>query len=63
VQTGGGFLTPHVVVDGRVVAVWRRDGGLVTVRPFDDPSERPDIAAEVADLGRFLDVDVRLTWG
>lgn len=23
VQTGGGFLTPHVVVDGRVVATWR----------------------------------------
>ncbi|KOX12902.1 hypothetical protein ADK67_45990 [Saccharothrix sp. NRRL B-16348] len=63
VQTGGGFLTPHVVVDGRVVAVWRRDGGLVTVRPFDDSAERPDVAAEVADLGRFLDVDVRLTWG
>ena len=34
VQTGGGFLTPHVVVDGRVVAVWRRDGARFTVRPF-----------------------------
>ncbi|MEV8439440.1 crosslink repair DNA glycosylase YcaQ family protein [Actinosynnema sp. NPDC051121] len=59
VQTGGGFLTPHVVVDGRVVAVWRRDGARITVRPF---GERPDIADEVADLGRFLDVDARLTW-
>ncbi|PSL56750.1 winged helix DNA-binding protein [Saccharothrix carnea] len=60
VQTGGGFLTPHVVVDGQVVAVWRRDGALITVRPF---GERPDVAEEVADLGRFLDVDARLTWG
>ncbi|XVS65752.1 DNA glycosylase AlkZ-like family protein [Actinosynnema sp. CA-299493] len=63
VQTGGGFLTPHVVVDGRVVAVWRRDGARFTVRPFDDRQERPDVAEEVADLGRFLDVDARLTWG
>ncbi|MFI9006594.1 DNA glycosylase AlkZ-like family protein [Actinosynnema sp. NPDC053489] len=59
VQTGGGFLTPHVVVDGRVVAVWRRDGARISVRPFGD---RPDVAEEVADLGRFLDVDARLTW-
>jgi hypothetical protein len=59
VQTGGGFLTPQVVVDGRVVAVWRRDGARIVVRPF---GERPDVAEEVADLGRFLDVDARLTW-
>ncbi|MFD0202261.1 MULTISPECIES: DNA glycosylase AlkZ-like family protein [Saccharothrix] len=59
VQTGGGVLTPQVVVDGRVVAVWRRDGALITVRPF---GERPDVREEVADLGRFLDVDARLTW-
>ena len=69
VQTGGGFLTPHVVVDGRVVAVWRRDGARFTVRPFGGHPERPghpalpDLTAEVADLGRFLDVDARLTWG
>ncbi|MGW4110032.1 DNA glycosylase AlkZ-like family protein [Actinosynnema sp. NPDC004786] len=59
VQTGGGFLTPHVVVDGRVVAVWRRTGARVEVHPF---GERPDLAEEIADLGRFLDLDVRLTW-
>ncbi|NUT46342.1 MAG: winged helix DNA-binding domain-containing protein [Saccharothrix sp.] len=62
VQTGGGFLTPHVVVDGRVVAVWRRDGARFTVRPF-DARQRPDVAAEAADLGRFLGVEPRLTWG
>ncbi|MEU4739763.1 crosslink repair DNA glycosylase YcaQ family protein [Actinosynnema sp. NPDC023658] len=59
VQTGGGFLTPYVVVDGRVVAVWRREGARIAVHPFGD---RPDLAAEVVDLGRFLDVDARLTW-
>ncbi|MFD1145706.1 DNA glycosylase AlkZ-like family protein [Saccharothrix hoggarensis] len=59
VQTGGGFVTPHVVVDGRVVAVWRRDGARFSVHPFGD---RPDIADEVADLGRFLDVQPDLTW-
>ncbi|MFE9746168.1 DNA glycosylase AlkZ-like family protein [Saccharothrix saharensis] len=59
VQTGGGVLTPHVLVDGRVVAVWRRDRGQFAVRSF---GERPDIADEVADLGRFLHVDARLTW-
>jgi hypothetical protein len=59
VQTGGGFLTPHVVVDGRVVAVWRREGARIAVHPFGD---RPDVAGEVADLGRFLDVEARLTW-
>ncbi len=59
VQTGGGFLTPHVVVDGRVVAVWRRDGAQIAVHPF---GALPDIADEVADLGRFLDLDARLTW-
>ncbi|WP_194283000.1 DNA glycosylase AlkZ-like family protein [Saccharothrix syringae] len=59
VQTGGGFLTPHVVVDGRVVATWRRVGGRIEVHPF---GPRPDVAEEVADLGRFLDVDAALTW-
>ncbi|MCS7476185.1 winged helix DNA-binding domain-containing protein [Umezawaea endophytica] len=34
VQTGGGFLTPHVVVDGRVVGTWKREGDEVVVSPF-----------------------------
>ncbi|NUT96312.1 MAG: winged helix DNA-binding domain-containing protein [Saccharothrix sp.] len=59
IQTGGGFLTPHVVVDGRVVATWRRTGGDVEVHAF---GPRPDLTEEVADLGRFLGTDVRLTW-
>ncbi|WP_309113814.1 DNA glycosylase AlkZ-like family protein [Saccharothrix sp.] len=59
IQTGGGFLTPHVVVDGRVVATWRRTATGFAVHPFGD---RPDVAAEVADLARFLGVDGELTW-
>ncbi|RKT53036.1 DNA glycosylase AlkZ-like family protein [Saccharothrix australiensis] len=59
VQTGGGFLTPHVVVDGRVVATWRRAGDGFEVRPFGD---RPDLRREAADLGRFLGVGADLTW-
>lgn len=63
VQTGGGFLTPHVVVDGRVVATWRRVGARIEVRPFGEHPEIADeIAREVADLGRFLDVGADLTW-
>jgi hypothetical protein len=59
VQTGGGVLTPHVVADGRVVAVWRRDGTRIAVHPF---GARPDVTREVADLGRFLQVDAAFTW-
>lgn len=63
VQTGGGFLTPHVVVDGKVVAVWRRDGARIAVHPFGvRPGIAEEIAEEVADLGRFLQVDAALTW-
>lgn len=59
VQTGGGFLTPHVVVDGRVVATWRRTATGYEVHPFDT---RPDLGSEIADLNRFLGVDGNLTW-
>jgi hypothetical protein len=34
IQTGGGFLTPHVVLDGRVVGTWRDARGEVLVAPF-----------------------------
>ncbi|NUT99243.1 MAG: winged helix DNA-binding domain-containing protein [Saccharothrix sp.] len=59
IQTGGGFLTPHVVVDGEVVATWRRTGDTVEVHAF---GPRPDLTEEVADLGAFLGSDMRLTW-
>ncbi|CAL9610694.1 hypothetical protein SUDANB95_05591 [Actinosynnema sp. ALI-1.44] len=59
VQTGGGILTPHVVVDGRVVATWRRTGTGFEVNAF---GTRPDLDAEIADLSRFLGVDGAPTW-
>ena len=56
VRTGGGFVTPSVVVDGRAVATWRLTAGRVTVEPF-EPLEDDVLAgieAEVADIARFL---------
>ncbi len=63
VATGGGLLMPTVLVGGHAGGVWRHElrGGrlVVTVEPFAPlPSgTEPGIAEEVADLGRFLDVD------
>jgi hypothetical protein len=62
IQAGGGVIHPTVVVDGAVLGRWRtarRAGGLaVRVEPFQplDPRLNQLLAAEVADLGRFLGV-------
>lgn len=54
IQAGGGFIAPAVLVDGRVVGTWRRDGedGLVPFEPL-----RGDVLAalerEQADVERF----------
>jgi hypothetical protein len=60
VQTGGGFIMPTVLVDGRVVATWRttRDG--VELAPFDTLTDRAarGVRGEIADLARFLDKPV-----
>jgi Winged helix DNA-binding domain len=59
VLPGGGVIKPTIVVDGRVVGVWRseRKGGrvVVGVEPFErfDSATKTAIAADVADLGRF----------
>ncbi|HEX2374619.1 MAG TPA: winged helix DNA-binding domain-containing protein [Actinomycetota bacterium] len=66
IQAGGGWIHPAVVVDGRVAGTWRarRAGDRldVMVEPFGrlPPGCRPALEAEVADLGRFLEVDARL---
>jgi hypothetical protein len=45
-----------VLAGGRVVAKWSRDRrGDVDLEPFGDPPPADGVAAEVADLGRFLD--------
>ena len=61
-QRGGGWLHPAVVVNGRAVAAWslRKSGdrGLLQVEPFESITRavRAGIEAEVADIGRFLDL-------
>lgn len=60
VWTGGGYVMPTVVVNGRAIATWnlvrRPRRLLVTVRPFGqlDDTIRAGIDHEVADIGRFL---------
>ncbi len=53
VNAGGGIVRPVVLDDGRVVATWRLDRRRrPEISPF--PGERPDTAAEAADIARFL---------
>ena len=72
IQTGGGFVQPVVVIGGRVAGTWRltRPAGKarpgaparLTIGPFTAlPAASADgLAAEAADIGRFLGVDVKL---
>jgi hypothetical protein len=66
IQAGGGFIMPAVLVDGRVVGTWRqtraRNRVVVAVEPFTTIARRlwPALRAEVADLGRFLDLPAEL---
>ena len=68
VNAGGGMVKPLVLVDGRVAGTWapRRRGrsSTVEVRPFRAlrPAERHAVAAEAADVGRFLGTDPALAW-
>ena len=63
-----GWISPVLLVDGRMDGVWRheRKGGRVevTIEPFVDisPWARKAAEKEAADLGRFLDGDVEVTW-
>jgi Winged helix DNA-binding domain len=65
-QRGGGWLHPAVVANGRAIGAWtlRKAGGRgqVQVEPFEGMSRaiRAGIEAEVADIGRFLDLPVTL---
>jgi hypothetical protein len=70
VQAGGGWLHPVVLAGGRVVGTWRqrRTGGAgaprveIALEPFErlDPALGPSLAAEAADIGRFLGVEAEL---
>jgi hypothetical protein len=69
VWTGGGFIEPTLVVDGRAVATWsssrRARRPEVTVEPFAGLPHRvhAGLQAEVADLGRFLGTATALAIG
>jgi hypothetical protein len=60
VNAGGGMLNPTLLIDGRVVGIWkstrRKDSLEVEVEPFDRLASEvlPGLEAEVGDLGRFL---------
>jgi DNA glycosylase AlkZ-like len=64
IQSGGGFIMPAVLVDGRAVGTWRqtraKDRSRVTIEPFTRIPERLRAALrdELDDLGRFLDTSV-----
>ena len=59
IMPGGGLLRPTIVVDGVAAGTWRlRRGGStlkVEVEPFAplDAATAKEVAAEVADIGRF----------
>ena len=66
-QRGGGWRHPAVVVDGRAIGSWslRRNGRraqvLVETLELIGRATRNGIDAEVADIGRFLDLDLRVS--
>jgi hypothetical protein len=63
VRTGGGFVTPSVVVNGLAVATWHRRAEKLTIEPFERLSAEAiaAIEAEVADISRFLGSPVAFT--
>jgi Winged helix DNA-binding domain len=68
-QRGGGWLHPAVVVNGRALAAWslRKSGsrrGQVIIEPFAPirPTVRAGIEAEVAQVGRFLELELTVNF-
>lgn len=69
IQAGGGIVHPAVLLGGRIIGTWRQrraDGRLiVAVEPFRrlPRGTRAALAAEAADVGRFLGLPARLEVG
>ena len=63
----GGVIKPTVLLDGRVVAIWRlartKGAATVTVTPLEPIPRRVQraIATEVDDIGRFLELPTALS--
>ena len=51
---GGGWIHPVVLVDGTAAGTWRLRDGEVEVEPFGTPIPDAPLAAEIADVRRFL---------
>jgi hypothetical protein len=64
-----GWISPVVLVEGRVEGVWeyesRRAATIVQVTMFSAPTAetRRHIEAEARGLGRFLGTEVEVTYG
>ncbi len=67
VWTGGGYIVPTVIVDGRAVATWRSDPRgrelVIEVSPFAEDGLGEEVQhavdTEIADIGRFLGSEAR----
>ena len=63
----GGVIRPTVLVDGRVVGHWAVDRARrrLKLTPFERWPKKTQLGveAEVADVGRFLDLDLTIEWG
>jgi hypothetical protein len=68
-QRGGGWIHPAVVVNGRAIAVWslRKSGerGVLTIESSGliTRAVRAGVEAEVADISRFLAIELTLVTG
>ena len=66
---GGGMLSPCAVVDGRVIATWRRtlarESVAIDLDPFARPTRaaRQSIAAAAESYGAFLGLAAVPSWG
>ena len=64
----GGVIKPTVVLDGRVIGIWRLSGdsrtATVTVTPFEpfEPSTVRKVEAEVKDIARFRARPAHVEW-
>ncbi len=54
IVTRNGIFRPIALVDGRAVATWSMPKGRVELAPF-APFDQRALAAEAADVKRFLD--------